>query len=165
MLEERVSNHRHQHMTMKAVPRPSLEVVEPEFLLQLLMGLLANPSCLDRGSKAGEVHPGAQVGEIVFLLSRRAVLADQPSLVPWKMLLPLVPYPLGRTVGSTHTDGGKPGCRPLVPLRQLTVLHCALANMSSAAVDRLSGTCRLRGRPRTLVTGQMSCTPTGYTLR
>ena len=22
------------------------------------------------------------------------------------MLLPLVPYPLGRTVGSTHTDGG-----------------------------------------------------------
>jgi hypothetical protein len=44
-----------------------------------------------------------------FLLSRRAVLADQPSLVPWKMLLPLVPYPLGRTVGSTHTDGGKPG--------------------------------------------------------
>src|ERR1700727_1061829 len=35
MLEERVSNHRHQRMTMKAVPRPSLEVVEPEFLLQL----------------------------------------------------------------------------------------------------------------------------------
>ena len=48
MLEERVSNHRHQRMTMKAVPRPSLEVVETEFLLQLLMGLLANPSCLDR---------------------------------------------------------------------------------------------------------------------
>ena len=41
------------------------------------------------------------------------------------------------------------------------VLHCALANMSSAAVDRLSGTCRLRGRPRTLVTGQMSCTQQG----
>ena len=50
MLEERVSNHRHQRMTMKAVPRPSLEVVEPEFLFQLLMGLLANPSCLDRRS-------------------------------------------------------------------------------------------------------------------
>ena len=48
MLEERISNHRHQGMTMKAVPRPSLEVIETEFLLQLLMGLLANPSCLDR---------------------------------------------------------------------------------------------------------------------
>jgi len=52
MLEERVSNHRHQRMTMKAVPRPSLEVVETEFLLQLLMGLLANPSCLDRRGQA-----------------------------------------------------------------------------------------------------------------
>ncbi len=31
MLEERVSNHRHQRMTMKAVPRPSLnaEPVDP----------------------------------------------------------------------------------------------------------------------------------------
>src|SRR6476620_7864787 len=28
------------------------------------------------------------------------------------MLLPLVPYPLGRTVGSTHTDGGKPVFEP-----------------------------------------------------
>ena len=35
MLEERVSNHRHQRMTMKAVPRPSLEVVEPELLSRL----------------------------------------------------------------------------------------------------------------------------------
>ena len=112
MLEERVSNHRHQRMTMKAVPRPSLEVVETEFLLQLLMGLLANPSCLDRRSQAAEVHPGGQVGEIVFLLPRCAVLADEPSLVAWKMLLPLVPYPLRRTVGSTHTDGGKSGFEP-----------------------------------------------------
>ena len=40
-LEERVSNHRHQRMTMKAVPRPSLEVVEPEFLLQLSLRVLA----------------------------------------------------------------------------------------------------------------------------
>ncbi len=37
MLEEGVSNHRHQRMTMKAVPRPSHEVVETVFLLQLLM--------------------------------------------------------------------------------------------------------------------------------
>jgi len=50
MLEECVSNHRHQRMTMKAVPRSSLEVIETEFLLQLLMSLLADPSCLDRRS-------------------------------------------------------------------------------------------------------------------
>src|ERR1700721_1033978 len=71
----------------------------------------------------------------------------------------------GPSAVRTRTAANRALSRPLVPLRQLTVLHCALANMSSAAVDRLSGTCRLRGRPRTLVTGQMSCTPTGYTLR
>ena len=71
MLEECVSNHRHQRMTMKAVPRSSLEVIETEFLLQLLMSLLADPSCLDRRSQAAQVHPSGQVGKIVFLLSAR----------------------------------------------------------------------------------------------
>ena len=41
MLEEGVSDHRHKRMTVKALPRSSLEVVEAEFLCQLLMGLLA----------------------------------------------------------------------------------------------------------------------------
>ena len=50
MLEEGVSDHGHERMTMKALPGSSLEVIEPEFLFQLLMGLLANPSRLDRGS-------------------------------------------------------------------------------------------------------------------
>jgi hypothetical protein len=35
-----------------------------------------------------------QVGEIVFLLSQHPVFADEPSLVPWQMLLTLVPDPL-----------------------------------------------------------------------
>ena len=35
---------------MEALPGLSLEVIEPEFLVQLLMGLLANPSRFDRGS-------------------------------------------------------------------------------------------------------------------
>ena len=47
MLEEGVSNHCHERMTVKAVPGPSLEVVEAKFLFQLLMGLLGNPPCLD----------------------------------------------------------------------------------------------------------------------
>ena len=136
MLEERVSNHRHQRMTMKAVPRPSLEVIEPEFLLQLLMGLLANPSCLDRRSQAAQVHPGGQVGEIVFLLPGRAVLADQPSLVAWKMLLTLIPYPLGRTVGSTHTDGGKPGFQPT--LRTAAPTHSSPLGTGQTCLQPLS---------------------------
>ena len=58
MLEERVGDHGHERMTVKALPGPSLEVVEAEFLLQLLMGLLANPSCLDGGGQTAQVHPG-----------------------------------------------------------------------------------------------------------
>ena len=50
MLEEGVSDHRHERMSMKALPGSSFEVVEPEFLFQLLMGLFANPSGFDRGS-------------------------------------------------------------------------------------------------------------------
>ena len=69
MLEEGVSDHRHERMTVKALPGASLEVVEAEFLFQLLMGLLADPARLDGGSQGAQVHPGGQVGEIVFLFS------------------------------------------------------------------------------------------------
>ena len=92
MLEECVSNHCHQRVTMKAVPRPSLEVIEAEFFLQLLMGLFANPSGLDRRSQAAQVHLGRQVGKIIFLLPGCAVLADEPRFVAWQMLLTLIPY-------------------------------------------------------------------------
>ena len=44
MLEERVSDHAHERMSMEALPGSSFEVIEPEFLLQL--GLFANPSRL-----------------------------------------------------------------------------------------------------------------------
>ena len=50
MLEECVSDHGHECVTMKALPGSSLKLIEPEFLFQLLMGLFANPSRLDRGS-------------------------------------------------------------------------------------------------------------------
>jgi len=161
MLEECVSNHCHQRVTMKAVPRPSLEVVETEFLLQLLMSLFADPSCLDRRSQAAQVHLGGQVGKIIFLLPGGAMLADEPGFVALQMLLSLIPYSLrSPSAVRTRTAANRAFNRPFVPLRQLTVFHLALASMSSVAIDRISDTCRLRGRPRTLVTGQMSCTPT-----
>jgi hypothetical protein len=69
MLEEGVSDHRHEGMTVKALPRSSLEVVEAEFLFQLLMRLFADPSRLKGGSQGAQVRLGGQVGEIIFLLS------------------------------------------------------------------------------------------------
>lgn len=50
MLEECVSDHGHERMTMEALPGSSLKVIKPELLFQLLVGLFANPSCFDRGS-------------------------------------------------------------------------------------------------------------------
>jgi hypothetical protein len=47
VLQEGVSNHRYEGVTVKAMPGPPLEVIETEFLFQLLMRLLADPSRLD----------------------------------------------------------------------------------------------------------------------
>lgn len=37
MLDEDIRDHRHERMTMEALPGPALEVVETEFFLQLLV--------------------------------------------------------------------------------------------------------------------------------
>ena len=69
MLKEGVSDHCHERMSVKALPGSALEVVEAEFFFHLLVGLFANPSCLDDGSQSAQVRLGGEVGEIVFLLS------------------------------------------------------------------------------------------------
>src|SRR5262249_19600568 len=48
-----------------------------------------------------------QVSEVVFRLSRHPVFADEPSLIPWQMLLTLVPDPLRWSVGDPHADSSK----------------------------------------------------------
>ena len=107
MLQEGEGEHRHECMAVKALPGPPFEVVEPKFLFQLLMGLLANPSRLDGGSQGTQVGVRWQVVEIVFLLSRHPVFADKPSLVPGQMLLALVPDPLWWSVGDPYLDSGE----------------------------------------------------------
>src|SRR5882672_4106773 len=107
MLEEGVRDHRHERMTVKALPGPSLEVIKTEFFFQLLVSLLANPSRLDGGRQGAQVGLRRQVGQIIFLLSRHSVLADEPSLVPGQMLLTLVPDPLRWSVGDPHADSSK----------------------------------------------------------
>ena len=51
MLEEGICDHRHERMTVKALPGSSLEVIETEFFFQLLVSLLTNPSSLDDGGE------------------------------------------------------------------------------------------------------------------
>src|SRR5437667_12251395 len=94
MLEEGVSDHRHERVTVKAVPGSSLEVIETKFFFQLLVSLLANPSRLDGGRQGAQVGLCRQVSEIVFLLSQQPVVADEPGLLAWQLLLALVPNSL-----------------------------------------------------------------------
>ena len=138
MLEEGVSNHCHERVTVKAMPRSSFEVIKTEFFLQLLMRLFANPAGLDRSCQEAQVRPGGQVSEIVFLLARGALFADEPSLVPRQMLLTLVPNPLWGTVSRANADRSKSRLQslPFVPVRQLRVRHLMSANMCSAGTDR-----------------------------
>jgi len=133
MLEEGVSDHRHERVTMKTLPGPPFEVVEAKFLFQLLMGLLADPSGLDCGSQVAQVHLGWQVGKIVFLFSRQALLTDEPSLITWKMLLTFIPYPLRRSVGGAHTDSSKSGFEPAFrPAQPLSIEYPARAAYGAA---------------------------------
>ena len=57
MLKEGEREHRHQRMSVKALPGSPFEVVEAEFLFQLLVGLLANPSRLDGGGQSAQIEP------------------------------------------------------------------------------------------------------------
>ena len=107
MLEEGVSDHCQECVTVKALPGSSLEMVKTEFFFQLLVSLLANPTCLDGGCQGAQVGLRRQVGEIVFPLSRHPVFADKPSLVPRQMLLAFVPDPLWWSVGDPHPDRGE----------------------------------------------------------
>ena len=51
MLEEGVGDHCHQGVPVKPLPGASLEVIKPMLFLELLMGLLTDPS---RPDGAGE---------------------------------------------------------------------------------------------------------------
>ena len=104
---EGVGDHCHERMPMQALPASALKVIETEFFFQLLMSLLANPSCLDGCRQGAQVGLRRQVGEIVFFLPRRTVFADEPSLFTVEMLLPLVPDPLRWSVGDSHANGSK----------------------------------------------------------
>src|SRR3954453_11078607 len=72
----------HQRVPVQACPGPALEVAEAEFLLQVLMCLLAGPARLDRGGQPPQRGPRRQVAEVVLALAAVAPLAiSQTSLL------------------------------------------------------------------------------------
>ncbi|KRQ94357.1 hypothetical protein CQ10_34165 [Bradyrhizobium valentinum] len=91
-------------------------------------------------------------GKLAIWIAGKMLLAL--SLIRWG----------GPSAIRTRTAANQAFKRPLVPFRQLTFCHFEPASMSSAALDRMSGMYRPRGRPR-IATGQISLTSTGYTFR
>jgi hypothetical protein len=61
MLEEGVGDHCHQGVPVKPLPGPSLEVIKPKLFLELLMGLLTDPSRFDGAGERLDRHVGWQV--------------------------------------------------------------------------------------------------------
>src|SRR3954447_17156543 len=125
MLEEGICDHRHERMTVKALPGSSLEVIETEFFFQLLVSLLANPSRLDGGRQGAQVRLRRQVGEIVFLLSGHPVFADEPGLPPpgrccWPLSLIRCGGP---SAMRTRMAAKRALSFPFVPVRQLMFCH------------------------------------------
>lgn len=107
MLEEGVRDHCHERMTVKTLPGSPFEVIETEFFFELLMSLLTDPSRLDGRRQDAQIGLSWQVGKVVFLLPRHSVLAHKPSLVPWGMLMTLVPDPLRWSIGNPDADSGE----------------------------------------------------------
>ena len=89
MLEKCVSNHRHQRVTMKGVPRPFLEVDETEFLLKLLVSLAV---CIDLKNHLGHRHV-ALPGNL-FDADAKAVLGTAEEDCPnrWDELFNALPF-------------------------------------------------------------------------
>jgi len=106
VLEERKGDHGHQRVAVKAFPGSAFEVIEAEFFLELLMGLLADPARLDRGGESFEISVERDLDQIVFSFAGSAPFADEPDLFAGQMLHAFVADPLRRSIGHAHPGDG-----------------------------------------------------------
>ena len=87
-------------------------MVEAEFLLELLMRLLTDPSGFDRGGEHLEARIGRQVRHIVFLLAGRSAFADEPDLVARHALHSVIEHAVLMAIRHADTAGREETCQP-----------------------------------------------------
>src|SRR5215203_3090692 len=88
VLQIEEGDHAHKSVAMQAAPGSPFEVIEAKFLLELLMGLLAEPPRLDGGGEDFQRRLGRQVREVVLVLACRTALAHEPDLLlAWEVLV------------------------------------------------------------------------------
>ena len=76
MLQEGEANQGHQRMAVEAAPGSTLEVVESEFFLELLVGLLARPARLDRRRECPKRRLRRVIGQVIPDLASVTSLGD-----------------------------------------------------------------------------------------
>src|SRR3546814_9223901 len=91
-------------MAMKTCPLSPFKMVETEFFLELLMGLLADPARLDGAGDIPDRRICGQVREIIFALAAGAMLADQPCFFPGHVLRDRGADALRRAVGDRSEE-------------------------------------------------------------
>jgi hypothetical protein len=72
---------RHRRVSVEAGPGSTFELTQPEFLLELLVRLLAHPTGRDGRGQVPQRGPWRQVAEVVFALTAPAPFADEPNLI------------------------------------------------------------------------------------
>ena len=77
-LKKRKRDYGEQRVMMEAPPRSTLEVIEPEFLLHLLMPLLACPPSLDSGHDLPTRGRRRQVRQVILAVVVAEPLTHKP---------------------------------------------------------------------------------------
>lgn len=79
MLEKAQSDHGQDGVVAQSCPVPALQMIEAEFLLHLLVALLADPARLDIGGQGGQRRVLGVIGQVIPALVRGPLLTDQPG--------------------------------------------------------------------------------------
>ena len=85
-------------------------MVEPKLLLELLVCLFTYPSSFDRGDEHLDGGIGRQVRHIVFSLSGRPPLADEPDLVAGHALHTIIEHAVLMAIRNPDTAGCEETC-------------------------------------------------------
>ena len=87
-------------------------MIEAEFLLELLMRLLTDPSRLDGSREPLERGLGRQVRHIVLLLPGRSPLTGGPDLIARHASHAMVEHPVLVAFRNADTAGREQACQP-----------------------------------------------------
>src|ERR1700752_3658340 len=109
----------HERVSVQAGPGSPLEVVEPEFLLELLMRLLADPARLDRRGQTSQRGAGREIAEIVFALAAAAPFPDEPGFLARQVAVARAAWSAGHPPSYGREARGEPAFGALLATQQV----------------------------------------------